>query len=171
MWEAKALAGLQECLGLYEPSLLAVDVKMAGSGWRWLPWRQRQPEPAILTSSRYNTLYNAPIVLEIMKDPGVVDFPELLGTHAVSRRLFWKWNNSHTIFFPARQRTRTCKHTNAILMYKKAFNKLHAAQRHFLRALNDLNRESTKRLGSFSPFLWVYFCSFQFSNDLIEEER
>ena len=77
MREAKALVGLQECLGLYKPSLLAVDVKMAGSEWRWFPWRQRQPEPAILTSNRYNTLYNAPILLEIMKDLGVVDFPEL----------------------------------------------------------------------------------------------
>ena len=54
-------------------------------------------------------------------------------------------------------------------MYKKAFNKLHAAQRQFLRALNDLNRELTKSY--FSPFLLVYFSSFQFGNDLIEEER
>ena len=169
MREAKALVGLQECLGLYEPSLLAVDVKMAGSGWRWFPWRQRQPEPAILTSSRYNTLYNAPILLEIMKDLGVVDFQDLLGTHAVSHRLFWKWNKPSHYFFSARQRARTCKHTNTILMYKKAFNKLHAAQRQFLRALNDLNRELTK--SSFSPFLWVYFSSFLFGNDLIEEER
>ena len=99
MREAKALVGLQECLGLYEPSLLAVDVKMAGSGWRWFPWRQRQPEPAILTSSRYNTLYNAPILLEIMKDLGVVDFQDLLGTHAVSHRLFWKWNKPSNYFF------------------------------------------------------------------------
>ena len=99
MWKAKALAGLQDGLGSYEPSLLAVDVKMAGSDWRWFPWRQRQPEPAILTSSYHNTLYNAPTILEIMKAQGVVDFPELLGTHTVSHRLFWKWNNSHTIFF------------------------------------------------------------------------
>ena len=31
MRKAKALAGLQECLDSYETSLLAVDVKMAGS--------------------------------------------------------------------------------------------------------------------------------------------
>ena len=72
---------MQEYLGSYEPSLLAVDVKMAGSDWRWFPWRQRQSEPAIITSSHHNKLYNAPTILEIMKDLGVVDFPELLGTH------------------------------------------------------------------------------------------
>ena len=98
MWKAKALAGLQEGLGSYEPSLLAVDVKMAGSDWRSFPWRQRQAEPAISTSSYHNSLYNVPTILEIMKALGVVDFPESLGTHTVSHRLFWKWNNSHAIF-------------------------------------------------------------------------
>ena len=51
-------------------------------------------------------------------------------------------------------------------MYKKAFNKLHAARRQFLRALW---KEYQQRLSSFSPFLWVYFSSFQFDNDLVEE--
>ena len=101
---------------------------MAGSDWRWFPWRQRQSEPAILTSSHHNTLYNAPTILKIKRDLGVVDFPELLWTHTVSQRLFWKWNNSLIILFSARtkkiQRTRTCKQTNTILMYKKAFNKV-----------------------------------------------
>ena len=105
MWEAKALAGQHECFGVHEPSLLAVDVKMAGSDWRWFPWRQRQPEPAILTSSHHNSLYNAPTILEIMKALGVVDFPELLGTHSVFHRLFWKWNKSHTIFFGQNMQT------------------------------------------------------------------
>ena len=142
MRKAKALAGLQERLGSYEPSLLAVDVPLR---WRWRHGNQRQSDPAILTSSDLNTLYNAPTILEIMKDLGVVDFPELLGTRTVSHRLLWNWNDSHTIFFLPEQ-TRACKHTNTILMYKKAFNKLHAAQRQFLRALNYLNRESTRVL-------------------------
>ena len=77
MWKAKALAGLQECLGSYEPTLLAVEVPLC---WRWRHGNQRQSDPAILTSSDLNTLYNAPTILEIMKDLGVVDFPELLGT-------------------------------------------------------------------------------------------
>ena len=70
------------------PSLLATDVKMAGSDSRGFPRRQRQPEPAILTSSYHITLYNAPTILEIMKALGVVDFPELLGTHTESHRSF-----------------------------------------------------------------------------------
>ena len=95
MRKAKALAGLQERLGSYEPSLLAVDVLLC---WRWRHGNQRQSDPAILTSSDLNTLYNAPTILEIMKDLGVVDFQELLGTRIVSHRLLWKWNDSHTIF-------------------------------------------------------------------------
>ena len=43
---------------------------------------------ASLTSSHYNTVYNASTILEIMKDQGVVYFPELLGTHTVNHRLF-----------------------------------------------------------------------------------
>ena len=99
MRKAKALAGLQERLGSYEPALLAVDVPLC---WRWRHGNQRQSDPAILTSSDLNTLYNAPTILEIMKDLGVVDFPELLGTSTVSHRLFWKWNDSHTILFSAK---------------------------------------------------------------------
>ena len=74
MREAKALAGLQERLGSYEPSLLAVDVPLC---WRWRHGNQRQSDLAILTSSDLNTLYKAPTILEIMKDLGVVEFPEL----------------------------------------------------------------------------------------------
>ena len=73
MRKAKALAGLQERLGSYEPSMLAVDVPF---GWRWRHGNQRQSDPAILTSSCLNALYNASTILEIMKDLGVVDFPE-----------------------------------------------------------------------------------------------
>ena len=102
MPKAKALAGLQ--LGSYEPSLLAVDVPLC---WRWRHGNQRQSDPAILTSSYLNKLYNAPTVLEIMKDLGVIEFPELLGTCTVSHRLPWKWNDSHNIFFLP-ERTRAC---------------------------------------------------------------
>ena len=49
-------------------------------------------------------------------------------------------------FFCLPERTRACKHTNTLLMYKNAFNKFHAAQPQFLRALNYLNRESTRVL-------------------------
>ena len=65
MRKAKALAGLQECLGAYEPSLLAIDVPLC---WRLGHGNQRQSDPAILTSSDLNTLYNAPTILEFMKD-------------------------------------------------------------------------------------------------------
>ena len=96
MRKAKDLEGLQECLGSYKPSLLAVDVPLC---WRWRHGNQRQSDAAILPSSGLNTLYNAPTILEIMKDLGVVDFLELLGTRTVSHRLLWMWNDSHTIFF------------------------------------------------------------------------
>ena len=57
---------------------------------------------------------------------------------------------SHTIFLlPEPNTQRGPEHANTltytILMYKKAFNKPHAAQRQFLRALNDLNRESLNK--------------------------
>ena len=37
-------------------------------------------------SDHHNTLYKAPAILAIMKDLGVLYFPELLGTHTVSHR-------------------------------------------------------------------------------------
>ena len=79
-----------------------------------------------LTSSHHNTLYNAPTIGPIVKDLVVVVFPELLGTHTVSHRLFWKWNNCNIL----------PHYTNTILMYMKTFNNHKAAQRQFLGALN-----------------------------------
>ena len=78
-------------------------------------------------SDHHNTLYKAPAILAIMKDLGVLDFPELLGTHTVSFKSETKCFLRLTKPFFARtkysQRTRTRKHTNIILMYRKAFNK------------------------------------------------
>ena len=97
-------------------------------------------------SSYLNTLYNAATILEIMKNVGVV---YVGNTHSKSPLTLKVKRISHH-FPPARtkysQRTRACKHTNTIFMYKKAFNKLHAAQRQFLGSLNYLNRESIRVL-------------------------
>ena len=45
-----------------------------------------QSPPFFKASDHHNTLYKAPAILAIMKDLGVLDFPELLGTHTVSHR-------------------------------------------------------------------------------------
>ena len=68
-------------------------------------------------SSYHNTLYNAPTILEIMKDLGVVDFPELLGfrrcrfsrivgnTHSKSPFILKVKQLSHHFFFGQNMQT------------------------------------------------------------------
>ena len=147
-------------------TLLCADVGVMETNVSQSPPFLKRLEPS------QHALYSAPTILEITKDLGVVDFPELLGTHTVSHCLFWKWNNSQAIFFSARtkysQRTRTCKHTDTILMYKKGLT-------NFIQhndspwELKTIWIENQQRLSSFSAFLWVYFSSFQFDNGLVEE--
>ena len=45
----------------------------------------QSPPFFLKASGHHSTLYKAPAILAIMKDLGVLDFPELLGTHTVSQ--------------------------------------------------------------------------------------
>ena len=49
-----------------------------------------QSPPFLKASGHHSTLYKAPAILAIMKDLGVLDFPELLGTHTVSHHFVLK---------------------------------------------------------------------------------
>ena len=48
-----------------------------------------QSPPFLKAYGHRNTLYKAPAILAIMKDFGILHFPELLGTHTVSHRFIY----------------------------------------------------------------------------------
>ena len=87
--------------------------------------------------------------------------------------MFWKWNNSHAIvFLPEPNIHRRPEHANTLTLYQCTRRRSTNSIQHNDRSceLKTIWIENQQRLSSFSPFLWVYFSSFQFDNGLVKEE-